>query len=120
MAYKIAVASSDGKVVNQHFGRSKQFLIFEVNDSGKFSFIELRQGIAPCQFGEHDENDMQKAIEVIADCNAVLVSQIGPRAENALYAKKIKAFTFASFIDSALEKLISYEQRNKGILMKGF
>lgn len=32
MAYKVAFASSDGKVVNQHFGRTKQFLIVEIDN----------------------------------------------------------------------------------------
>ena len=41
MAYKIAFASSDGKVVNQHFGRTKQFLIVEI-DGKDYKYIETR------------------------------------------------------------------------------
>ena len=30
MSYKLAIATSDGKFVNQHFGRANQFLIVEL------------------------------------------------------------------------------------------
>ena len=30
VSFKVAVASSDGKFVNQHFGMTQQFLIFEI------------------------------------------------------------------------------------------
>ena len=41
MAYRIAVASTDGIVVNQHFGHAERFHIIELNaETGKYSFIE--------------------------------------------------------------------------------
>ena len=43
MAYKVAVTSSDGKFINQHFGRAQQFLIFEIDDEGDYKFLELRK-----------------------------------------------------------------------------
>ena len=42
MSYKIAFASSDGKLVNQQFGSAKKFLIFRIkNDCAEF--LELRK-----------------------------------------------------------------------------
>ena len=32
MSYKVAFASTDGKVVNEHFGRARQFHIVEIDD----------------------------------------------------------------------------------------
>lgn len=29
---RVAIVSSDGKVINQHFGKASRFLIFEVDD----------------------------------------------------------------------------------------
>ena len=40
MSFKVAVASSDGKYVNQHFGMAQQFLIFEIDDEGNYKFLE--------------------------------------------------------------------------------
>ena len=31
MPLRVAVASSDGKFINQHFGHAEQFLIFDAN-----------------------------------------------------------------------------------------
>lgn len=42
MAYKIAVASSDGSLVDVHFGAAGAFLIYEVADDGSFSLAEKR------------------------------------------------------------------------------
>lgn len=41
MSYKIAVASSDGKQVDESFGAAKRFIIYEVAD-GKYNFLEER------------------------------------------------------------------------------
>ena len=32
MSYKVAVASNDGKFVNEHFGRAEKFMIYEIYD----------------------------------------------------------------------------------------
>jgi predicted Fe-Mo cluster-binding NifX family protein len=44
---KVAVVSSDGKVINQHFGNASRFLIFEV-DGGEIQLIEVRETTPLC------------------------------------------------------------------------
>ena len=45
--YKVAVASSDGKTVDTHFGHAQSFLIFEVDEqTGAFEDVEERD--VPC------------------------------------------------------------------------
>ena len=39
---KIAVASTDGKLVDMHFGDANKFLIFEIED-GEGKFHEIRE-----------------------------------------------------------------------------
>ena len=104
-SYKIAVASSDGKVVNQHFGRTKQFLIFEVKDNVKYTFLGNREAIPPCIFGEHSDHSMTNAVNALSDCSFVLASQIGPVAENALSEKGIFAVSLVDFIEDAITKI---------------
>jgi nitrogen fixation protein NifX len=113
MSYKVAVASSDGKVVNQHFGRCRQFLVFNITDQGAAEFSELRESEPPCGTGDHDEDHMAKTVEQFADCRFLLVSRIGPGAEAALGSKSIKAFAITDFIDKALEKLIKYTNKQQ-------
>jgi nitrogen fixation protein NifX len=107
MAYNVAIASSDGKVINQHFGRATQFLIFEV-DEGKFKFQELRETKPFCNSGKHDDNQLLAATEGLADCKAVLVSQIGSGAATMLRNKGIESYDVRDFIEDALVKLIKY------------
>lgn len=54
---KVAVVSSDGKVINQHFGKASRFLIFEVN-CDEIRFIEVRETIplfGSTDYGHADE-----------------------------------------------------------------
>jgi len=108
MSYKIAVASTDGKVVNQHFGRADKFYIIEVNDKNEFKLSETRETAAACQGGSHDDNGLELTVELLSDCKYVLVSQIGPGAEYALSKKGVTAFAIAHYIDEAVTKLIHY------------
>lgn len=106
MSYKIAVASSDGKVVNQHFGHSRRFIIFKADDEGKWSFIEDRITIPACSTGEHNELSMQSVVKLLSDCRTVIVSQIGLGAVQALKNEGINAFTLPDYIDKALQEVI--------------
>ncbi len=108
MSYRVAVASSDGKYINEHFGRASQFLIFNVADD-QFEFYELRNNDPPC-FGEgHNEDKMSRTVELLADCKAVLVSQIGPGAVQALSFKGITSYVLPDFIEDALKSFIQIE-----------
>ncbi len=107
MTYRIAVASSDGKVVNQHFGHCRQFIIFEVSDTGEWSFKETRNTIPPCSTGEHSFSLLNQAIRELSDCSFVVVSQIGFGAEQALLQAGIKTYVMPDLIYSALNKIVS-------------
>ncbi len=115
MSYKIAVASTDGKVVNQHFGRADQFYIIEVDDKGKFEAIELRKLPPVCQGGNHDEDAMQINVKLLSDCEFVLVSRIGQSAENVLEQQGISAYVIPDIIENAVIKLITYVKIDKMI-----
>jgi len=107
MSYKIAVASSDGKVVNQHFGKATKFLIFEV-EGDNFKYLELLNTQAFCNHGEHDEKKLLSAVEALEGTRAVLVSQIGTGAAEALKIKGIDVFDVRNFIEDALKKLVKH------------
>ena len=106
---KVAVASSDGVSINEHFGNAFDFWIYEVTDNGDYSFIERRK--AP----ERLTNTMEhgKAVlsaEVLWDVEAVLAEQIGQYAEGILYSKRIRAFALSGKIDKALQ---NYGRKSK-------
>jgi predicted Fe-Mo cluster-binding NifX family protein len=106
----VAVASEDGVVVNQHFGRATQFLIYEVEEEG-CRLIDIRKNQPSCgtvaedeEIG-HAEEPMQRAVALLTDCNAVVVAQIGQGAVQQLSNRGIQAFVIPDFIDSALRRL---------------
>jgi predicted Fe-Mo cluster-binding NifX family protein len=71
---KIAVASTDGKIVDLHFGDANRFLIFEIEEEeGKFQ--EIREK-TPMPLNNHQERWIA-SIDLINDCKAVLCSKIG-------------------------------------------
>lgn len=106
MAYKVAFASSDGKVVNQHFGRTKQFLIVEIDDKD-YKYVETRVNEPACQEFQHTEDAMSESIELISDCKAVFVARIGQGALTLVEAKGIKGIEAPYFIEDILKKILN-------------
>lgn len=105
VSIRVAVASNDGKYVNQHFGHAQQFLIFDVDLDGAYEFLELRKNVSSCKGGESNENERMETLKIIKDCDAVVVSRIGQGAANFLVSHGIKPYMIPDFIDNALEKL---------------
>ena len=105
MDVKIAVASSDGVTVNQHFGRASGFRIYRLHDGG-YEFLEMRENDAPCSGQAHDDNALEQAAVRISDCRGVVVAQIGAGAIDALIGHRIMAFTLPGTIEEAFESLI--------------
>lgn len=106
MKVRVAVASSDGKVVNRHFGHTTQFLIFELSD-GVVNFLESRENVPTCHTGRHELSDLAATAETIKDCAYVVASRIGSGAASVLLDKGIRAYVDADFIESALERLLA-------------
>ncbi|BDZ71217.1 NifB/NifX family molybdenum-iron cluster-binding protein [Methanobacterium petrolearium] len=102
MPVKVAVASNDGKYVNQHFGKADRFMIIELKDNGKYDFIEIRQTAPRC--GGSPELK-EKTIDLISDCDVLLVSQIGEGARKKLLKKGVRPLIMPLFIEEALQKL---------------
>ncbi|GAB4316168.1 MAG: NifB/NifX family molybdenum-iron cluster-binding protein [Methanobacteriaceae archaeon] len=105
MSFKVAVASSDGKFINQHFGKATQFLIFEIKDHTKYKFLETRSNDPACDIDGHTENAMMQTVKLLSDCEAVLASQIGPGAVDTLLKNNINPYIAPMFIDDALKEI---------------
>jgi nitrogen fixation protein NifX len=71
---KIAVASTDGKIVDLHFGDADHFLIFKIEE-GEGKFQEIREKTV-MPLNNHQERWVA-SIDLINDCKAVLCSKIG-------------------------------------------
>ncbi len=111
MAFRIAAASTDGKVVNEHFGKAETFYIYDVTDEGTQHLAETRSTQPACQQGGHTEGGLAAVVALLTDCRYVLVSQIGPGAEAALARRNVSAFSVTNFIDEAINKVFIYDSR---------
>ncbi len=104
---RLAVATSDGFTVNEHFGHAKFFRVYDINQSGS-DFIEVRDAVAACQHRlGHDTTRFDKIIELLSDCDALLVQKIGEGAAAYLIAKNVRVFEASGSIDAVLEKFIA-------------
>ena len=75
----IAVASKDGKEINQHFGHAERFLIYDV-DGGEAKLVDEKKVERYCSYEvDHPLRDhLLKAIaDALAGCRAVVCAQIG-------------------------------------------
>lgn len=106
--YRVGIATSDGIVVNQHFGRAAQFAVVDAGGDGAFQFVERRTVNPICIGRNHDEAQLEANIEKLQDCQYILVSRIGPEAANALERHGITAFEIPGIIQESLNKLSAY------------
>ncbi|HWR41171.1 MAG TPA: NifB/NifX family molybdenum-iron cluster-binding protein [Patescibacteria group bacterium] len=111
---KVAVASNDGANINEHFGRAKEFLVYEVEDQGGYSFLERRE-VPPAADDSHD-GQVAGVAQLLADVEVVLVEQIGPGAERQLRSRGVVALDVSGPIDKALK---AYAQRGKFVRSGG-
>ncbi|WP_371379647.1 NifB/NifX family molybdenum-iron cluster-binding protein [Sporomusa aerivorans] len=105
---KVAVASTDGITINEHFGRTKEFWIYEAAESGAYTFLERRE--TPPAVRTLSVHATGNAVELLYDVEAVLVARIGRQAELELRARGIYALQVTGLIDKALA---AYGKRGK-------
>lgn len=104
---KIAVATSDGFEVNEHFGHAKFFRVYDLGESD-YTFLQVRDAVAACQHQlGHDTTRFDKIIELLSDCDALLVQKIGPGAAEYLIKKNVRVFEVSGSIDAVLKKFIA-------------
>ncbi|MDR0672002.1 MAG: dinitrogenase iron-molybdenum cofactor biosynthesis protein, partial [Oscillospiraceae bacterium] len=79
MPIHVAIATTDGKFVNEHFGRARYFYVVALDKAGH-RLVERRDVPPVCDGGMHDDSALDAVVALLADCRAVLVSRIGPPA----------------------------------------
>ncbi|WP_136513175.1 NifB/NifX family molybdenum-iron cluster-binding protein [Geomonas edaphica] len=106
---KVAVATTDGLTINEHFGQAREFRLYRVEEDGSYELFEVRP-IANAPRDNARVHTAETTVEQLADVNVVLVSQIGPHAAGSLARRGIKSFTVKGGIDRALS---AYGKRHK-------
>ena len=105
---RVAVATTDGTAINEHFGRAKEFIVYEVSGDGTYTQVKK---ISTGEGGEEDKHEaLDTTVNLLEGVEIVLAAQIGPKAIRALQDKGIIGFGIVGSIDSALK---SYAKRSK-------
>lgn len=104
MIFKLAVASDDGVNLSRHFGRSRYFLVFDVED-GKILGHSVRENTfagragRKCQHGterQHTGHGHHAGLAaVLGDCRAVICGGMGPRAAEELRQRGVEPVVVA-------------------------
>ncbi|GHU80891.1 hypothetical protein FACS1894191_7100 [Clostridia bacterium] len=119
--YRIAVGTSDGKYVDEHFGQAGRFVIMDITrETGDVSIVEER--LAPIPEGDggcggHNNALIAGKIGLLLDCQIVLVAKIGGKSEKFLLHNDIIPLQFEGDVESALER-IKKAYKNRPFLRK--
>ncbi|MBQ3666153.1 MAG: hypothetical protein II919_08630 [Lachnospiraceae bacterium] len=129
MSYKIAIASTDEKWIDESFGSAKRFLIYEMTEDGYHKLEEriVNPGSnysaqSGCKSDSGCESDSgcgtgsgcggnQAASEkvlLVSDCRCIVCKKIGFNVRKQLERKAISSFDVELSIDEALEKISFY------------
>ena len=82
----IAIASTDGETVNDHFGRANRFLIYDVSQ-GNMTLMTVRE-VVPLSTGDKnhpfDQERLAGVAEAVKDCKLLYCTKIGDRPRQEL------------------------------------
>jgi predicted Fe-Mo cluster-binding NifX family protein len=104
MTIRVAIASSNGTTVHQHFGHATHFRVYALGD-GAPELVEVRESRPTCGPGEEREDSHDRTLGLLSDCAAVIVSCIGPSALRQVKARGLACFVSEGLIDEVLEEL---------------
>lgn len=97
---QIAVASSDGISVDEHFGRAQRFLLYEMGDDGPVLLMERK--VPPYSVGDKDhsfdKDRFARVLAVLDGCARVYVARIGERPARELAAAGVEPVAYAGVI----------------------
>ncbi len=103
----IAVASKDGRDINQHFGHAERFLIYDV-EKGEARLVDEKKVERYCTY-DADHPLRTPVLKAIADalvgCRAVVCSQIGQAPQMEMERFGIDAFVAEGPIRATLVEL---------------
>lgn len=105
---KIAITTTDGVHVNQHFGKADEFHVYELNGE-QLTLIEKRNVDAYCATAatgpvdhEFDGDRFSKVYSTINDCGVLYTRQIGETPEAKLRTRGMDVQQCSCSIESII------------------
>jgi len=113
---KVAFATTDGKQVDEHFGRAGVFAVYEITETGS-TLIEMRKFSDGMDKSVTDTKDqgplhdsaVQAKVDRLADCKLIYLTEIGGPSAARLVKKGIMPMKVKEnvSIESALAQLMT-------------
>jgi predicted Fe-Mo cluster-binding NifX family protein len=103
----IAVATKDGKQINQHFGHAVRFLVYEV-EGGSIRLVDEKKVERYCTYDEAHPlrgHVLRGIAEALQGCRAIVCSQIGPAPQEEMSNLGFEVFAIEGEINSSLTEL---------------
>jgi nitrogenase cofactor biosynthesis protein NifB len=101
-----AVASRDGRLVDQHFGHAEEFYIYTWNN-GHVSLKERRPILRFCRGKENcvadHENKIERLAETLEDCDGVISLRIGDTPRSLLESRGIRVYMTYNRVEEAVK-----------------
>jgi nitrogen fixation protein NifX len=93
---KIAFASTDGKTIDEHFGRAGKFAVYEISAEGH-RFLEVRAFangvdravVSTREQGQVHDDAVRSKVDKLADCKLIYLTEIGGPSAARLVKKGI-------------------------------
>jgi nitrogen fixation protein NifX len=118
---KVAFATTDGKQVDEHFGRAGMFAIYDIVETGH-RFVEMRKFADGMDMAVVDTKDMgalhddavQNKVDRLSDCKLIYLTEIGGPSAARLVKKGIMPMKMKEIvsIESALGQLLDTIQKS--------
>ncbi len=103
----LAVASKDGREINQHFGHAERFLIFSVSGTD-VKQVDERTVERYCSYDENHplrRHVLQAIAETLQGCRALVCSQIGQAPQEEMQRLGFEIFSASGEIRQTLVEL---------------
>lgn len=114
--FQVAVATTDGRKVDQHFGHTDTFAIYAIDSvTGASRLVEKRKLDQSGCSGEGcwGSEVFEKIADQLSDVEFVLAVKIGPHAASALSRRQIITLDVDVSVEEALGKVRDYHDRKK-------
>ena len=112
---KIAFATTDGKRVDEHFGRAGTFAVYELSPEG-YSFLEMRtfaegrdSAVEETKgMGQLHDDRVQNKVDRLSDCKIIYLTEIGGPSAARLIRKGMMPIKVKEPvpIEDSLQKLL--------------
>lgn len=124
---KIAFATTDGKNVDEHFGRSGMFAVYSIDEKG-YTFIENRKFAEGTDkeiedtkgMGGIHEELIDRKIERLSDCKIIYLTEIGGPAAAKLIKRQMMPIKVKGeiSIEESLKNLLKTIQTSPPIWLR--